>query len=128
MLQDSQVVANIPAADIERARAYYADTLGLQPVEENPGGLLYRTAGGAAFHLYETDQAGKAGHTVAHFDVADAAAEVAELRARGVSFEHYEMPGVTWDGDVAALGEMGHAAWFLDSEGNILCIGDSVPS
>lgn len=47
------------------------------------------------------------------------------LRAQGVRFEHYDLPGVSWDGDVAGLGEMGHAAWFKDSEGNILCVGDS---
>lgn len=126
MLQDSKVIANIPAADLDRARRFYADTLGLTPAEVNPGGLVYRTAGGAAFHLYETEYAGQAGHTVAHFDVADAAAEADELRARGVVFEHYEIPGVSWEGDVAGLGEMGHAAWFKDSEGNILCIGDTV--
>lgn len=126
MLQDSQVIANIPAADLGRARRFYADTLGLTPAEENPGGLVYRTAGGAAFHLYETEYGGKADHTVAHFDVADASVEADELRARGVSFERYEIPGVTWDGDVAGLGDMGHAAWFKDSEGNILCIGDTI--
>lgn len=126
MLQDSTVIANIPAADLDRARRFYADTLGLTPVEENPGGLTYRTTGGAAFFLYETEYGGRAGHTVAHFEVADAAAEVDELRARGVSFERYEMPGVTWEGDVAGLDGLGHAAWFKDSEGNILCVGDTV--
>ncbi len=125
MLQDSKVVANVPAADLDRARRYYSEVLGLQPAEEFPGGLVYRIAGGTALQLYETAEAGKASHTVAHFEVADAAAEVDSLRAQGVRFEHYDLPGVTWDGDVAGLGEMGHAAWFKDSEGNILCVGDT---
>jgi catechol 2,3-dioxygenase-like lactoylglutathione lyase family enzyme len=124
MLNNSQVTANIPAADIERARRFYADTLGLTPAEETPGGPLYKTTGGTVFFLYETQYAGKAGHTIAQFHVPDVGTEVEDLRAKGVTFEHYDMPGVTWDGDVAAMAEMGHAAWFKDSEENILCLDD----
>ncbi|OIJ23633.1 VOC family protein [Nocardioides luteus] len=128
MLTDSKVMANIPAADLERARRFYADKLGLEPTDENPGGLFYTTAGGTSFHLYETDQAGKAGHTIAQFHVADVRKEVDDLGTKGISFEHYDMPGVTWDGDVAGMGDAGHAAWFKDSEDNILCIDDMVPA
>jgi catechol 2,3-dioxygenase-like lactoylglutathione lyase family enzyme len=124
MLNDSAVTANIPASDLDRARRFYADTLGLTPASENPGGLVYRTAGGTAFFLYETAYAGQAGHTIAQWHVADVAAEVSALRAKGLEFEHYDMPGVSWDGDVASMGEMGHAAWFKDSEDNIMCIDD----
>ena len=124
MLNNSQVTANIPASDLERARRFYADTLGLTPAEENPGGLLYKTAGGTVFSLYETEYAGQAGHTIAQFHVADVGTEVEDLRAKGVTFEHYDLPGTTWDGDVAAMGDMGHAAWFKDSEANILCLDD----
>ena len=123
MLNDSKVTANIPAADIERARTFYADKLGLTPVQENPGGLIYST-GGTYFFLYPTEFAGQAGHTIAQFHVADVGAEVDELRDRGVTFEHYDLPDATWDGDVATLGETGHAAWFKDSEDNVLCIDD----
>lgn len=127
MLKDSTVTANIPAADLGRARTFYADKLGLTPSDENPGGLIYRTDGGSMFFLYETQFAGQAGHTIAQLHVADVAAEVAELKSRGITFEHYDdMPGVTWDGDVAAMGDMGHAAWFKDSEDNILCLDDMV--
>lgn len=124
MLQDSQVTANIPAADLGRARRFYEDKLGLSPAGENPGGLVYR-AGGTAFFLYETEQAGKAGHTIAQFHVGDVASEVRELEAKGVVFEHYDMDGLTWDGPVASMEGMGHAAWFKDSEDNILCIDDA---
>jgi catechol 2,3-dioxygenase-like lactoylglutathione lyase family enzyme len=125
LLQDSQVTANIPAADIERARRFYADMLGLTPAEEGPGGLVYKTGGGTTFHLYETEYAGRAGHTIAQFSVPDVASVVTDLRAKGVAFEHYDMPGVTWDGDVASMKDLGHAAWFKDSEDNILCIDDT---
>jgi predicted enzyme related to lactoylglutathione lyase len=125
MLNDSKVTANIPAADLNRARAFYADTLGLSPSDENPGGLIYKTAGGTAFFLYETEYAGLAGHTIAQFHVDDVDQEVKELKDRGVQFEHYDMPGMTWDGDVASAPEMGKAAWFKDSEGNILCLDDA---
>lgn len=127
MLDNSTVTANIPASDLDRARRFYADTLGLTPVSENPGGLIYTTAGGTYFFLYETAYAGQAGHTIAQWHVADVAAEVADLRAKGLQFEHYDLPDVTWDGDVAALGELGRAAWFKDSEGNIMCIDDMSP-
>ncbi|MBM0125205.1 VOC family protein [Pimelobacter simplex] len=125
MLEDCRVTANIPAADLDRARKFYADTLGLTPADENPGGLVYR-AGGTEFFLYETEYAGQAGHTIAQLHVPDVRAVVDELRERGLAFEHYDMPGITWDGDVAAMEGMGHAAWFKDSEDNILCLDDSL--
>ena len=124
MLNDSKVTANIPAADLARARGFYADKLGLEPAMENPGGLLYTTDGGTSFFVYLTEFAGQAGHTIAQIHVADVAKEVEELKARGVTFEHYDMPGMTWDGDVATDPEMGSAAWFKDSEDNILCLDD----
>lgn len=123
LLEDCTVSANIPAADLDRARKFYADTLGLTPADENPGGLVYR-AGGTDFFLYETEYAGRAGHTIAQFHVPDVRPVVDELRTRGLTFEHYDMPGVTWDGDIAGMGGMGHAAWFKDSEDNILCLDD----
>jgi predicted enzyme related to lactoylglutathione lyase len=125
MLNDSKVTANIPAADLNRARTFYSDSLGLSPAGENPGGLLYTTAGGTTFFLYQTEYAGRAGHTIAQFHVADVDQEVKELRDRGVQFEHYDLPGLTWDGDVASSPEMGKAAWFKDSEGNVLCLDDA---
>jgi catechol 2,3-dioxygenase-like lactoylglutathione lyase family enzyme len=125
MLNDSAVTANIPASDLDRARRFYADTLGLTPAGENPGGLVYTTAGGTTFFLYETDYAGQAGHTIAQWHVKDVAAEVSELEGKGLRFEHYDMPGVTWEGDIASIEGMGRAAWFKDSEGNIMCIDDA---
>ncbi len=124
MLNDSKVTANVPVSDIDRARSFYADTLGLTPAEENPGGLIYTTGGGTTFFLYQTDYAGQAGHTIAQWHVSSVEDEVRDLKAKGLEFEHYDMPGVTWDGDVARMEGMGSAAWFKDSEGNIMCLDD----
>ena len=127
MLKDSTVTATVPAADLGRARSFYADKLGLTPSQELPGGLFYTTGPGTSFLLYET-QFASGDHTVARWRVADGPAEVAELRSRGVEFEHYDdMPGVTWDGDVATIAELGSGAWFKDSEGNVLAIDDIGP-
>jgi predicted enzyme related to lactoylglutathione lyase len=130
MLKDSRVEANIPAGDIERAKAFYADKLGLTPsTEVVPGYLRYETAGGTTFNIYQTQYAGTAGHTIAQIHVDDVEKEAADLKAKGVAFEVYDdMPGVEWRGEVAVMPEMGKAAWFKDSEGNILCIDEPASS
>ena len=123
MLNDSRVDANIPASDLARARDFYADKLGLSPTRELGGEvLMYRTSGGTGFQVYRTDYAGQAGHTIAQWHVDDIESEVHDLKAKGVTFEVYDMPGVTWDGEIAAMEGLGRAAWFKDSEGNIMCI------
>jgi catechol 2,3-dioxygenase-like lactoylglutathione lyase family enzyme len=125
MLNTSKVTANVPGADIDRARRFYADVLGLTPADENPGGLVYTTGGGTTFFLYQTEYAGQAGHTIAQWHVSSVDDEVRDLKAKGLEFEHYDMPGVTWDGDIAKMEGMGKAAWFKDSEGNIMCLDDA---
>jgi predicted enzyme related to lactoylglutathione lyase len=128
MLNDSKVEANIPASDLQRARDFYADKLGLTPTAEYGGeALAYRTAGGTAFNVYRTEYAGQAGHTIAQWHVDDIEAQVRDLKAKGVAFETYDMPGVQWDGEIAEIPGMGRAAWFKDSEGNIMCV-DQGPS
>jgi len=124
MLNDSKVTANVPAGDLARARDFYADKLGLTPTQEIPDAevLVYRTAGGTEFQVYRTDYAGQAGHTIAQFHVRDIEAEVHDLKAKGVTFETYDMPGVQWAGEIASLEGMGRAAWFKDSEGNTMCL------
>ena len=130
MLTSASVTANIPAADIERARSFYADALGLRPATEwsEAGMLIYRTDAGTVFSVYQTEYAGQAGHTIAQFHVDDVVAEARALQAKGVALETYEMPGVKWDDGVADMGEMGKAAWFKDSEGNILCLDSGLPT
>ena len=123
MLSSSRVEANIPAGDLKRAREFYADVLGLTPTREIEGiQLNYRTDGGTSFNIYETQFAGQAGHTIAQLHVDDIATEVRDLKSKGVTFEVYDLPGAQWDGEIAFLEGLGKAAWFKDSEGNILCI------
>ena len=123
MLNDSRVEANIPASDLNRARDFYADKLGLTPSGGFEGvQLSYRTTGGTTFNVYQTEYAGQAGHTIAQWHVDDIESQVGDLKAKGVSFEVYDMPGVEWDGEIARLPGLGRAAWFKDSEGNIMCV------
>ena len=124
MLNDSKVTANVPAADLDRARAFYADKLGLTPVREGDGGLVYATAGGTSFFLYQTGVRRPGRPHDRQWHVADIDGEVREPKGQGRHVEHYEMPGVSWEGDIATVPEMGRAAWFTDSEGNIMCIDD----
>jgi predicted enzyme related to lactoylglutathione lyase len=128
MLDSGTVTANIPAGDLERAREFYADKLGLTPSFAVEGAMLvYTTSGGTTFSIYQTQYAGQAGHTIAQWHVADLEAEVRDLKGKGVSFEQYDMPGVEWKDGIASLGGMGRAAWFKDSEGNTLCLDDGLP-
>jgi predicted enzyme related to lactoylglutathione lyase len=128
MLDSGTVTANIPAADLMRARGFYADKLGMTPSAEFEGVmLLYKTAGGTAFSIYQTEYAGQAGHTIAQWHVEDVDTEVRDLKAKGITFEQYDMPGVSWNDGVASMPGMGKAAWFKDSEGNTLCVDEGLP-
>jgi predicted enzyme related to lactoylglutathione lyase len=128
MLNSAMVTANIPAGDLRRARDFYADKLGLTPsFEMEDVMMVYKTAGGTVFSIYQTEYAGQAGHTIAQWHVDDVNAEVRDLKQKGVAFEQYDMPGVQWQDNVASMEGMGKAAWFKDSEGNILCIDDGLP-
>ena len=128
MLASSTVTANIPASDLKRARAFYAEKLGLTPSSEIEGVMLiYKTAGGSTFSVYQTEYAGLAKHTIAQWHVDDVEEEVRNLKAKGVTFERYDLPGVEWNDDVASIEGMGKAAWFKDSEENILCVDTGFP-
>lgn len=128
MLNNGTVTANIPAGDLRRARDFYADKLGLTPsFEMEDLMMVYKTDGGTVFSVYQTEYAGQAGHTIAQWHVTDVDAEVRDLKQKGVAFEQYDMPGVQWQDNVASMEGMGKAAWFKDSEGNILCIDDGMP-
>ena len=128
MLASGTVTANIPASDLSRARDFYADKLGLTPSFEMEGVMLiYKTTGGSTFSVYQTEYAGQAKHTIAQWHVDDVDHEVRNLKAKGVTFERYDLPGVEWNGDVATMGGMGEAAWFKDSEQNILCLDTGLP-
>ena len=125
MLTNAPVAPTIPVVDLERAKAFYVDKLGLKVVGENPGGVTIEAGGGSMLLLFPRAEATKAEHTAAGFFVTDVAAEVAELRAKGVVFQDIDMPGLKTENGIAHIGPS-TAAWFKDSEGNILGIGDVV--
>jgi predicted enzyme related to lactoylglutathione lyase len=110
----------IPARDLARARAFYEGTLGFKAKQEINGGVVYASAGGTAAFLYPTPNAGTSKASQAFWDVKDIEAEVAELKGRGVVFEQYDMPGTDANGITTAGGA--RAAWFKDSEGNIMAV------
>jgi catechol-2,3-dioxygenase len=125
MLNELAAAAVLPARDLHRARTFYQDKLGLEPAEEREGELRYRTPGGATVLLYETENAGTAKNTVLIWLTADIDAEVAALRAAGVVFEEYDQPGLKTENGIASTGHE-RAAWFRDSEGNILCVAQEL--
>lgn len=121
MLQQSPMFAYLPASDVTRARAFYEKTLGFHPSAEIAGGVSYRFANGTGCFLYPTPNAGTNRASQAYWQVEDVEREVADLKARGVTFEEYDTPGMkTVNGILTAGG--GKVAWFKDTEGNILAI------
>jgi catechol 2,3-dioxygenase-like lactoylglutathione lyase family enzyme len=132
MLTNAEVATRLPALDLNRARAFYADKLGLEPVEERPGGLLYRL-GETRFALFQSAGAPSGRHTQMAFEVDDLDAVVGELRRRGVVFEEVDVPGLRTvdgiaevEGNYPSVGTGERAAWFRDSEGNMLGIGQPI--
>ncbi|MFF1254753.1 VOC family protein [Pseudarthrobacter sp. NPDC058329] len=120
MLKDSALMAVLPAKDISRAKEFYRDKLGLESSDSmEEDSLLYRCGNGTSFLVYQTDNAGSAKNTQMGWETNNLEGEMEELRRRGVTFEEYDMPGVKTENGVATS-EWGKAAWFLDSEGNIL--------
>ncbi|MFE4666759.1 VOC family protein [Streptomyces sp. NPDC056716] len=137
-LEDAQVATRLPAQDLERARRFYADKLGLHPLDERPGGMLYRT-GGVEFQVFLSQGRSPGTFTQMSWDVDDIEAVVAELKRRGVVFEEVELPALyggdrTVDGILEVRGGYvtkgfggTRGAWFRDSEGNMLSVGEAIP-
>jgi catechol 2,3-dioxygenase-like lactoylglutathione lyase family enzyme len=132
MLDKFEVATRLPARDLERAKAFYAEKLGLHPAEERPGGVLYQ-CGGTRFALFASAGRPSGEHTQMGWTVTDIEAVVRELRSRGVEFEHVDVPGLrTVDGiaevggNYPSVGTGERAAWFRDSEGNLLGLGEPV--
>lgn len=132
MLAAGDVATRLPVRDLNRARKFYSEKLGLEPVEERPGGLRY-LSGNGFFALFESAGQASGRHTQMGWEVLDIEATVAGLKARGVVFEEYDLPGLKTVNGIAEIagnypskgvGERG--AWFKDSEGNLLGIGQPV--
>jgi catechol 2,3-dioxygenase-like lactoylglutathione lyase family enzyme len=131
-LADARAETRLPAQDLDRARRWYADKLGLLPTEEREGGLRYECAAGV-FCLFASTGSSDGAFTQMAFTVDDIEAEMAEMRRRGVVFEEYGIPGlpmangiVDVPGNYPSKGRGERGAWFRDSEGNLLGLGQPV--
>jgi catechol 2,3-dioxygenase-like lactoylglutathione lyase family enzyme len=130
----SPAVTRLPAQDLRRARRFYSEKLGLEPVEERDGGLRYES-GGVSFALFESTGKPSGAHTQMGWQVDDIGAVVNALRRRGVAFEEYDLPGLRTvdgiadiDGNYPSQGNGERGAWFYDSEGNLLALGQPLPT
>ena len=119
MIKDQRTHTTLPAADLGRAKKFYAEKLGLNPSTESPGALFYVTGDGTRFTLYPTPNTTRGGHTQMGISVQDIEGAVAELQAKGVTFEEYDFPGLKTVEGVAQTGDV-RAGWFKDSEGNLI--------
>ncbi|MFD7406776.1 VOC family protein [Streptomyces sp. NPDC059866] len=133
LLARARVATRLPAQNLDRARRFYAQRLGLEPVDERPGGLLYR-CGGVDFVVFQSTGASPGTFTQMAWEVDDIDTLVPELERRGVVFEEVDVPGLRTrdgiaevEGNYPSKGARGErAAWFRDSEGNLLGIGEPV--
>jgi predicted enzyme related to lactoylglutathione lyase len=125
ILERALVESTIPAQDLERAKAYYAEQLGLTPSSEGRIGIRYHLADGTRFRLFRSGGKASGTHTQMALTVEDLVATVKELRSRGVQFEEYDSPRLKTTDGIADVG-YAKAAWLRDSEGNL--IGISQPA
>ena len=119
MLRDADVIATIAVKDLSRARQFYEETLGFSPSGKGEDGIANYRSGNATFMIYESEFAGTNRATSATWVVPDAEPIVAALRAKGVRFEHYDLPGLTLQGDLHVNGSF-KGSWLKDPDGNIL--------
>ena len=128
MIQKSPMYSYIPARDVARARAFYEGKVGLKATQEVAGGVVYEFGKGTACFLYGTENAGTSKASQAFWQVEAIEREVQELEKRGVKFEDYDAPGMKKvAGHVFADDDGVKAAWFKDSEGNILALIEMAP-
>jgi catechol 2,3-dioxygenase-like lactoylglutathione lyase family enzyme len=122
-LSDYRVEAVLAVSDLDRARRFYEDQLGLSPGEPEPGGVRYLCGAGTAIFVYlSPEHAGQAQATAAGWSVDDLDATIDELASRGVAFERYDLPGIKTDDRGVFEAEHLRAAWVKDPDGNILAL------
>jgi predicted enzyme related to lactoylglutathione lyase len=120
MLTNARTATTLPVVDLERAKTFYSEKLGLKQTDDVPGGVMFEAGSGQRLLLYQRAPT-KADHTVVGFEVEDVEKEVKELRERGIVFEEYDMPDLKTVDSIAQLDNW-KTAWFKDTEGNILSI------
>lgn len=120
MLENSEVCATIAVKDLDAAKKFYGETLGLGVDKEDGGGVFFKSGKGGVF-VYQSALAGTNQATYAAWMVEDVEAVAAELKGKGVNFKQYDdLPGER-NGDIHVMGDI-TSAWFTDPEGNILNI------
>jgi catechol 2,3-dioxygenase-like lactoylglutathione lyase family enzyme len=122
MLANCLVSPTLPASDLQRARRFYAEKLGLTPQQESSDSLSYRCGGDTTFNVFLSGGVASGTHTQVAWITTDIEAEVADLKARGLVFEEYDTPSLKTVNSIAMLGPDGKGAWFKDSEGNLLVV------
>lgn len=122
MLGNARYTGTVPASDMDRARKFYEEVLGCKAGEEDPGGITMKCGAGTSFYLFNSTGAGTSKATVGGWDVDDLEKTMEELRAKGVVFEEYDTPELKTVNGIADWGGY-KGAWFKDSEGNILGLG-----
>lgn len=118
MLSDFAPHATIPVSDLERARRFYADTLGFEAQSENDAGTFFGSGSGR-FFIFKSSGAASGSHAQLGWEVGDIESEVRTLQQRGLVFEEYDFPGLKTENGIATI-PAGRSAWFRDSEGNLL--------
>ena len=121
MLSDSNAQTMLPVKDLEKAEKFYEEVLGLRRVRETPDTVVTYRSGDTTLNVYRSEFAGTNKGTAALWEVDDLDGTVIELKAKGVAFEHYELPGLKRDGDIHRASAFG-VAWFKDPSGNILSV------
>ena len=121
MLGEANATPMIPVNDIDRARRFYEETLGLSSQDVGVDDVFMLKSGGTDLSVYKSEFAGTNKATLLTFDVDDIEAEVRELKDKGISFEHYDLDGLTAEGDIYKGPSM-KTAWFKDPDGNILSL------
>ncbi len=121
MLGTRNAVANLAVKDLDRAKQFYTDTLGLKAIDNEDDEVVVLKSGDSVVNVYRSDYAGTNEATAVTWEVDDIDTEVQALRTKGVMFEHYDMPGLELQGDVH-VGDHMKVAWFKDPDGNILNI------
>ncbi|MGQ0659351.1 VOC family protein [Sphingosinicella sp.] len=125
MLGTRNAVANLAVSDLNRARRFYGDNLGLKQIDSEGDDFAVFRSGDSDINVYRSEFAGTNEATAVTWNVDDLDAEVSALRSKGVTFEHYDLPGLEVRGDVH-VGEEGKMAWFKDPGGNILHVVETV--
>ena len=120
MLGNRDATANLAVKDLKAAKKFYEETLGLKEVGAEGEELVVLKSGNSTINVYRSEYAGTNKATAVTWEVGERLRDVVkELKSRGVRFEHYDMPGMTLDGDIHKGGDM-RIAWFKDPDGNIL--------